>query len=139
MDAAEVAGAPSTDIVGNLNLFQEFAGNLAAADFAGISLDSLTALYQRRQEIPQILEACNAINLLAFDQEAVSGIHPNSLQNIKECEPLIERMARAFEPDIPFSRLKVIDVKAQKHELQAVIDSFKELQAAMTSLKIWSA
>jgi len=145
VNAAEITGTPSTDIVEDLKLFQEFASNITKTNFDGIALDSLAALYPRRQEIPQILDACNVVSHLEFDQETLSSINTDSLQNIDECKPLVEQLSRVFETEIPLRQLRVSDLQAPKHELQTVIGSFQELQAVHDRLQdlvsltsIWS-
>jgi len=135
MDGSEITGAVTTDIAQDLKQFEEFGSNPALPDFEGITLDSLTALYQRRHDIPHILEACNTISSQAFDQDAAPSINPASLRNIDECRPMVEKLSPVFENDLPLSRLTVTELQVQKSDLQAAVDSFKEFDAACERLR----
>lgn len=135
VDDAEIAGTPSTDITEELKRFQEFGDNKSLADFRDISLDSLYALYHRRSDIPRVLDACNTVNLPGFDPGAFPDIDPTSLHNIGECKSMVERLAVAFEHNVPFQRLRVTKLQTQKNELHAAVGSFQELQAVRDRLQ----
>ena len=135
MDASEIIDAATTDIVSDLKQFEEFSSSPTLPDFDSISLDSLTALYQRRHEIPRILEACNIINSQAFDQDVASSINPASLRNIEECRPMVDKLAAVFEIDLPLSHLAVTELSSEKSDLQDAVGSFKELDAAGERLR----
>lgn len=135
IDSAEIAGIPASDIVDELKRFEEFCSNPALSDFDSISLDSLMALYQKRHDIPRILEACNTINSQVFDQDALSGINPSSLRNISDVKQLFDRLSEVFEIDQPLHRLKVTELKANRDVLKMHTASYKELRTAGERLR----
>ena len=135
IDASEIAGMVATEIVADLKLFEELGSNQTLLDFEGVSLDSLTALYQRRHDIPRILEACNTINSQSFDVEAAASINPASLRNIAECIPMLEKLSTTFEVNVPLSRIEVTELQAQKNDLQSAVGSFREMEAASERLR----
>lgn len=135
IDAAEIAGAPSKDIVEELKRCVEFGSYPVVRDFEGIPLDSLITIYQQRHDIPRILEACNTINCQVFDHDAVSGINPASLRNIADVRPLLERLAAVFENHLPLHRLVVSELKANRDVLKISFDSFKKLRSAQDRLR----
>lgn len=135
MDGSEINGAVTTDIAQDLKQFERFGSNPVLPDFDGITLDSLTALYQRRQDIPHILEVCNTINSSQAGQGAASGITPVSLRNIGECKSMVDRLVPVFDNGLPLAHLAVTELRAQKSDLQAAVGSFKMLEAACGRLQ----
>lgn len=127
LDSSMITGALNMDIAQDLKKIEVFAQNPALPDFEGISLDSLTALYQCRYDIPQILEACNTINHEECDQDTASNLDHASLRNIDECASIVEKLSLVFENDLPLTRLTVIELQVQKNDLQASIASCKDL------------
>lgn len=134
IDTSEISGTVPSDMVADLKQFEAFGSDPSLPDFDDISLDSFTALYQRRHDIQRILDACNIINSQALDQESISGINPTSLRNIDECRPLIESLSGVFDIDLPLSRLAVVELKLPKNDLQATVRTFKELEATSERL-----
>lgn len=135
IDTSEISGTVPSDMAADLKQFEAFGNDPSLPDFDDISLDSFTALYQRRHDIQRILDACNIINSQALDQESISGINPTSLRNIDDCKPLIEILSAVFDIDLPLSRLAVVELKFPKNDLQAAVGTFKELEAASNCLR----
>lgn len=135
VNSDELTGTPTAEIIKDLKRFEEFGRNPALADFDSISLDSLVVLYQRRHDIPRILEACNTINCQAVDQNAVSEIEPASLRNLKDFRLIVKRLAEAFDNGLPLQKLAVTELRSQSNELQAVIPTFKGMQIIRDRLK----
>lgn len=135
MDAAEIAVTPAANTGEDLKCFEEFGGIPVLTNFDGISLGTLTALYQSRHEIPRVLDACNTINAQVFDHEALSGIDPASLRNMNECRPVVEELTAVFENDIPLAHLTVTELGIQKNDLQAAVGSYAELETAHERLR----
>ena len=135
IDSGEIAGTPSLGMPEALRHFQDLPGHIPLTDFRGITLESLTALYQRRHEIPRILDACNALTTQGVVPDSLSGIDLTSLINLEAAKPLVGRLEVAFEHDVPLQRLKVTKLQAQKNELQAAVGSFQELQAVRVRLQ----
>jgi len=129
VDAADMAGTLSSHLVEDLERFTLLANSGAPANFEGLSLESLTALYQHRHEIPMILEACNLVNAQAFDQDVLSGINSASLRNTSQCRLLVAQLAAAVEPDLPLKELQVVVLEAGPNAWQEVVSTFKELLA----------
>jgi hypothetical protein len=135
IDSVEIAGTPSLGMPEALRRFQDLPGHIPLTDFRGITLESLTALYQRRHDIPRILDACNALTTQGIDPDSLSGIDLSSLINLDTAKPLVDRLAEVFEHDVPLQRLKVTKLQAKKNELQAAVGSFPELQAVHDRLQ----
>lgn len=135
MDAAEIAVTPASNTGEDLKCFEEFGGSPVLTNFDGISLGTLTALYQNRHDIPRVLDACNTINAQVFDQDAVSGIDPASLHNMNECRPVVEQLTAVFENDVPLAHLAVTELGIQKNDLQTAVGSYMELETAHERLR----
>jgi very-short-patch-repair endonuclease len=120
-----------------LRRFQELPDHIPFTDLRGIKLESLTALYQRRHDIPRILGACDALSSLEVDPHSLSGIDPNSLINLDACKPLVDRLTTIFNHDLPLRRLAVKELASPPHqwrELQSAISSYQELQDVQNRL-----
>jgi very-short-patch-repair endonuclease len=138
IDSGEIAGLPSLEMPEALRRFQELPGHIPLTDFRGITLESLTALYQRRHDIPRILDACNGLTSQGVDQDSLSGIDLTSLINLDTCKPLVDRLTVAFNHDLPLRRLAVTELASLPHpwrELQDIISSYRELQDVQQRLQ----
>ena len=72
LDSVEISGTVSEEMVDNLRRVEEFATSASLPEFDDLSLDTVTALYQRRHDIPRILDACNALTRYTHDLRAIA-------------------------------------------------------------------
>ena len=132
--SAEISGPITSGIADDLKRCETFGSNHALPHLDGISLETLSALFQRRQEIPRILDACNKINRQQENSEEMVGIDLASLRNLEECKALLKDLVQAFDLEHPLSRLTVKEIQVKQSDLIAAADSFQGLEAARLRL-----
>ncbi|MBM4274121.1 MAG: hypothetical protein FJ128_01205 [Deltaproteobacteria bacterium] len=137
IDSGGIAGLTSMKIPEALRRFQELPGHIPLTDLRGIKLESLTALYERRHDIPRILKICDALNSNGIEADSLPTIDPSSLVYLDACKPLVDRLTVVFKDDVPIRRLETRGLTSPPHswqELQFAISSFRELQEVQQRL-----
>ncbi|MCX5809948.1 MAG: AAA domain-containing protein [Proteobacteria bacterium] len=106
-----------------------------AQDFRNISMKNLIGLYQSRQDIPRVLEVCERVNEISPVKKNINFGNMPTRSEFDDFRFLIDRLRNAFDPDVPFSALKVDEINCEKHEIQKHVHSYEQLCLIETELK----
>ena len=119
----------------DFELLQDFANNFSSGDFAGVSLKSFGKLYQKKLEIPKILEACEKINRIALTKDETDKIKVKELSYFDSFKDTINKLTQIFDDSILLSKLYVTRLTIEDHNIQKTVGTFKELQDIGDRLK----
>ena len=119
----------------DFKLLQDFANNFSSGDFAGVSLKSFGKLYQKKMEIPKILEACEKINRIALTKDETDKIEVKDLSYFDPFRDSINKLTQIFDDSILLTKLTVTRLTIEEHNIQKSVGTFKELQDIGDRLK----
>lgn len=118
----------SSTISTDFKLLQDFVNRFSPNDFEEVSLISLEKLYQRKLEIPKILEACEKINRTALTKDDADKINVKDLAYFDSFKDLVNKLSQIFDDNIILSKLFITPLNIKENDFQRVVGSFKELQ-----------
>lgn len=113
---------------GEFESLKEFIDTFSADKFRNVSLKNLTKLYQKKQNIPQLLESCETINRISLAEDDFSKIDIRSLTNFNHFKDAIDMLLPVFDDGRLLSQLTVTELAVEKSDLQNAVNTFKELK-----------
>jgi len=127
---------PSPSYMDSFEHFSGFGENFSSKDFENLSLQSLIKLYQKKQDIPGILHACEEINCITLEADDLEKVNIGTLKHFDDFKRILERLFSVFDNNIPISRFKVSKVQIEPHGIHNVIEPFSELLEIKRKLQV---
>jgi len=128
-----LSASPSLSI--DFEPLQDFLNSFSSIDFAEVSLKSFAKLYQRKLEVPKILEACEKINRIALTKDEADKINVKDLSYFDSFRDSINKLTKIFDDSMLLSKLFITPLAIEEHNIQRTVGSFKELQEIGNRLK----
>jgi superfamily I DNA and/or RNA helicase/very-short-patch-repair endonuclease len=125
----------SSSLSKHFEILQNFINHFSSSDFANVSLKSFTRLYQRKPEIPGILEACERINRIALTKNEADKIDVKALSHFESFKAAIHKLVPIFDDSISLSQLGVTRLVVKQQNIQEIVHAFKELRDIEQRLK----
>jgi len=115
------------DFTNEFELLEKFVYEYEASNFINLSLGNLTKIFQKKNEIHSVLEACETLNKikennLDLDSMDISG--KGNLNSLKTCTNDLDRI---FRSEAKILEIEIKKISIEKHDLQKTISSFEEL------------
>jgi KaiC/GvpD/RAD55 family RecA-like ATPase len=93
-----------------------------------LPLNSLTELFRKKQEIPEVMDACETVDKLSFAKDWLTLVTQDRLEVIPILEPILATLSKAFDDEKPLRELRAIHVEVKKTALLQAVPSIDELR-----------
>ncbi len=118
---------------------KEFVEKHNPQDMKGLSLTSLSELYNRKDTIPGILEICEKINAVDPDEKGYYLTKEYDLSSLDDFSKVIDHLEPVFEPEALLYQANAARIAPEKHSIQQSINSFYQLTEAENDLSSLAA
>ncbi|MFZ4438609.1 MAG: AAA domain-containing protein [Syntrophales bacterium] len=132
----EETGRPARSLDEEISCLEEFVAlfNNRARRFDKLSLHSLAAIFREKEEIQEVLKACEAVNQLSFAKDWLTLATPDRLEVIPILEPIIATLSDAFDDERTLLELQVIQLEVKKTAMLQAIPTLDDLRTIVGRL-----